>query len=60
LLTAAQDAYGLTAATKGYYRTAATRTKRLVVVPGTAHGTALLNSASVTGVVLDFVDAHDR
>jgi pimeloyl-ACP methyl ester carboxylesterase len=60
LLTAAQDAYGSTSATKGYYRTAATRTKRLVVVPGTAHGTALLNSASVTGVVLDFVDAHDR
>jgi pimeloyl-ACP methyl ester carboxylesterase len=60
LLTAAQDAYGSTSATKGYYRTAATRTKRLVVVPGTAHGIALLASASVTAAVLDFVDAHDR
>lgn len=60
LLTAAQDAYGSTSATKRYYRTAATRTKRLVVVPGTAHGTALLNSASVTAALLDFVDAHDR
>jgi pimeloyl-ACP methyl ester carboxylesterase len=59
-LTAAQDAYGSTSATKAYYRTAAARTKRLVVVPGTAHGTALLNSASVTAAVLNFVDAHDR
>ena len=59
-LTAAQDAYGSTPATKGYYRTAPARTKRLVVVPGTAHGTALLTSASVTDTVLDFVAAHDR
>jgi pimeloyl-ACP methyl ester carboxylesterase len=59
-LTAAQDAYGAMSATRGYYRTAAARTKRLVVVPGTAHGTVLLNSAPVTAVVLDFVDTHDR
>jgi pimeloyl-ACP methyl ester carboxylesterase len=59
-LTAGQDRYGSTSATKGYYRAAPARTKRLVVVPGTAHGTALLNSASVTAAVLNFVDVHDR
>jgi pimeloyl-ACP methyl ester carboxylesterase len=59
-VTAAQDAYGSTSATRGYYRTAPARTKRLVVVPGTAHGTTLLTSASVTDAVLDFVDAHEH
>jgi pimeloyl-ACP methyl ester carboxylesterase len=59
-LTAAQDAYGSTSATTDYYRAAPAPTKRLVVVTGTAHGTALLKSASVTAAVLDFVDAHDR
>jgi pimeloyl-ACP methyl ester carboxylesterase len=59
-VTAAQDGYGSTAATKGFYRTSPARMKRIVVVPGTAHGTALLTSASVTDAVLDFVDAHDH
>ncbi|HEX2307204.1 MAG TPA: hypothetical protein VHI14_02650 [Jatrophihabitantaceae bacterium] len=59
-LTAAHDAYGSTSATKGYYRATPAPTKRLVLVPGTAHGTALLASAPVTAAVVDFVAAHDR
>jgi pimeloyl-ACP methyl ester carboxylesterase len=59
-VTAAHDAYGATSATTGFYRAAPARTKRLVTVPGSAHGTALLRSAAVTTAVLAFVVAHDH
>lgn len=58
-VTAARDGYGSTAATKGYYQSSSATSKRLIVVPGDAHGTALLDK-KVTLAVTRFLESHDH
>jgi pimeloyl-ACP methyl ester carboxylesterase len=57
-VTAADDPYGSTEATKGFYRTAPATAKKLVVVPGQAHGTALLTNPTVAAAINAFVSSH--
>ena len=59
-VTASDDPYNATVATKGYYKSSPAAVKRLIVVPGTAHGTALLGTASVTREITKFLLAYDR
>lgn len=57
-VTALEDPYGSTSATRSYFRSAPSPAKRLVTVPGSEHGTALLGQASVRRAVLGFLAAH--
>lgn len=57
-VTARHDPYGSTEATRGFYRSAPAAAKRLVVVPGRAHGTALLSQEKVHAAVLHFLADH--
>lgn len=57
-VTAAADPYGSTEATQGFYASAPAAAKRLLVVPGQAHGTALLTNVEVRLAVLGFLAAH--
>jgi hypothetical protein len=57
-VTAATDPYGATDATREFYRKSPATTKKLLVVAGTQHGTALLSDASVRAPVLAFLAAH--
>lgn len=57
-VTAAHDAYGSDDATRSFYRAAPARAKKLVVVPGSAHGTATLSDGSVARAVLAFLQAR--
>lgn len=50
-VTAASDNYGSTDATKGFQKSAREATKPLVVVPGSAHGVALLNTAMMQRLI---------
>ena len=59
-VTARQDPYGSTEASGGFYRSAPAMVKRLVTVPGRAHGTALLANPTVRTTVLRFLAHHDR
>jgi hypothetical protein len=59
-VTAADDPYGATEATRGFYRSAPTSVKKLVVVPGSAHGTALVARPDITHAIVEFLAAHDR
>lgn len=58
-VTAANDPYGAAAATPGFYRSAPAKIKQLVIVPGSAHGTALLSTTSVADTVVSFLQRHD-
>lgn len=55
--TAADDPYGATAATRGFYRSAPADHKRLLVEPGTAHGTALLTNSTVRKAIAALIAA---
>lgn len=59
-VTAAEDPYGSTAATRQYFTSNPAIGKRLVVVPGQAHGTVLLADAAVHAAVRSFLAAHVR
>jgi hypothetical protein len=56
--SADDDPYGALSATRGFFRSAPAHGKRLVTVPGSAHGTALLAMPTVRKAVLDFLAAH--
>jgi len=59
-VTSADDPYGATAATRGFDKAAPTKLKQLVVVPGAAHGTALLADPAIAREVTTFLDRYDR
>ena len=59
-VTAAADQYGAASATPGFEKVAPAEAKRLVVVPGTAHGTALLAQAAIARDVTQFLARYDR
>lgn len=59
-VTSMQDAYGSTSATRGFYRSCPAKAKRLVVVAGSAHGTALLAEPAVAREVTTFLEQRDR
>jgi pimeloyl-ACP methyl ester carboxylesterase len=58
-VTAEQDPYGATTATQSLYEAAPSTDKRLLVRPGTAHGTALLADPEVHQAIVDFLGGHD-
>ena len=55
MLTAKTDTYGSDEATPHLYGLAPAKDKKLLVVPGYAHGTALLGEPEVSTKVLDFI-----
>jgi hypothetical protein len=59
-VTAADDPYGADEAAPGFYRSEPATTKRLLVVPGTQHGAALLSNAKVHRAVTSFLATHDK
>lgn len=59
LATASNDPYGSDEVDPGFYRSEPAKIKQLLVVPGTAHGTALLVNPTVHRAVLSFLTAHD-
>jgi pimeloyl-ACP methyl ester carboxylesterase len=59
-VTATGDEYGAATATPGFEKAAPARAKRLVVVPGTAHGTALLAQPAIARDVTQFLARYDR
>ncbi len=59
-VTAAQDPYGATDATRAFYKACPVALKRLLVVAGDAHGTALLAAPSVAREVTTFLEQTDR
>lgn len=58
-VTADHDAYGATQATQRFYDSAPAKEKKLLIRPGTAHGTALLADADVHQAILDFLASHE-
>jgi pimeloyl-ACP methyl ester carboxylesterase len=58
-VTADQDAYGATTATRSFYAAAPASDKTLLIRPGTAHGTALLTDAEVHQAIVKFLGRHD-
>lgn len=56
-VTASNDPYGSTAATKGFHRRAPAKVKPLIVKHGRKHGTAMLDK-SLTAKIVKFVQAH--
>lgn len=59
-VTAKGDEYGAATATPGFEKAAPAKAKRLVVVPGTAHGTALLAQPAIARDVTGFLARYDR
>lgn len=59
-VTASDDPYGSDESTPGYYKSSPAKTKQLLTVPGTAHGTALLSNGRVHRTVTDFLVAHGK
>jgi len=59
-VTAAADQYGAASATPGFEKVAPAEAKRLVVVAGTAHGTALLAQPAIARDVTQFLARYDR
>jgi pimeloyl-ACP methyl ester carboxylesterase len=59
-VTATGDEYGAATATPGFEKAAPAKAKRLVVVPGTAHGTALLAQPAIARDVTQFLARYDR
>jgi pimeloyl-ACP methyl ester carboxylesterase len=59
-VTARGDEYGAATATPGFEKAAASKAKRLVVVPGSAHGTALLAQPAIARDVTQFLARYDR
>jgi pimeloyl-ACP methyl ester carboxylesterase len=59
-VTAADDPYGSDESTPGFYRSSSAKVKRLLVVPGAAHGTALLGNGKVHRTVTDFLVAQGK
>lgn len=57
-VTAADDRYAATEATRGFHASSPARTKRLVVVPGSQHGVGLLTDHSVSLAVTSFVERY--
>jgi pimeloyl-ACP methyl ester carboxylesterase len=57
-VTASGDLFGAASATRAFYRSCPAPAKRLVVVPGTAHGTALLASGAVARDVTAFLERN--
>lgn len=57
-VTADHDPYGSTKATKSFYSKAPVKDKKLLVVPGSDHGTHLFDDRGVTAKVIAFLDAH--
>ena len=55
MLTAKSDAYGSDEATPQLYKLAPTKDKKLLVVPGYAHGTELLKEPGMSKKVLEFI-----
>jgi len=63
LVTAADDPYGSADACREFDRIAPVTDKRLLVLPGNAHGTALLTGSDqerVDAAVTDFLSSHPR
>lgn len=58
MMTAKTDAYGSDEATPHLYRLSPARDKKLLVVPGYAHGTALLGEPGVSKKVLGFLKVY--
>jgi pimeloyl-ACP methyl ester carboxylesterase len=58
--SAADDAYGAASATRTFYKVAPATAKQLMIVPGAAHGTALLASPALARDVTTFIQQHDR
>jgi pimeloyl-ACP methyl ester carboxylesterase len=58
--SAAVDPYGATSATQTFYKIAPAPAKQLVIVPGTAHGTALLARPALARDITAFLKRHDR
>jgi pimeloyl-ACP methyl ester carboxylesterase len=59
-VTAADDPYDAAPAARGFYRSAQSAVKRLLVVPGDAHGTALLSRQATDRQVTAFILRYDR
>jgi pimeloyl-ACP methyl ester carboxylesterase len=59
-VSAADDPYGAASATRAFYKLAPATAKQLVIVPGTAHGTALLARPALARDVTAFIQRHDR
>ena len=59
-VTATGDEFGAATATPGFEKAAPAKAKRLVVVPGTAHGTALLDQPAIARDVTQFLARYDR
>jgi len=58
-VTVQDDPFRSTTATIAYYQSAPAATKQLLVRPGMAHGTELLDDPVVRQAVLDFLASHD-
>jgi pimeloyl-ACP methyl ester carboxylesterase len=58
--SAADDPYGAASATRTFYKVAPATAKQLMIVPGAAHGTALLASPALARDVTTFIQQHDR
>ena len=59
-VTAARDPFGSAEASRHFERIGAEADRHLMVVPGTAHGTALLRSERVDAAVVRFLLRHDH
>lgn len=59
-VTAADDPYGAATATRGFFTHSPSKHKKLIVVPGAAHGTALLADDAVVSAITRFVASAAR
>jgi pimeloyl-ACP methyl ester carboxylesterase len=59
-VAAQDDDYGAGVDARDFYAHAASKDKRLLVVPGKAHGTDLLADPAIRGTVVDWLVAHLR
>jgi pimeloyl-ACP methyl ester carboxylesterase len=59
-VAAENDEYGAGMDARDFYAQAPSTDKRLLVVPGNAHGTALLGNASIRDTVIDWLVVHLR
>jgi pimeloyl-ACP methyl ester carboxylesterase len=59
-VAAQEDDYGAGMDAQDFYAHAPAKDKRLLIVPGNAHGTDLLRDASIRGTVADWLVAHLR
>jgi pimeloyl-ACP methyl ester carboxylesterase len=59
-VAAEEDDYGAATDARNFYARAPSKDKRLLIVPGRAHGTDLLADASIRATVADWLVAHLR